>query len=98
MLWLSNSIQQLQVDVEIDACIFTIGNGERQIGETYDIAEGNDVEESGRALGGGGVVGIVVGEDSGGLAHRVGELNQFFDCFHRRSDLPKHLGFRRDLI
>lgn len=48
--------------------------------KTYDIAERNDIEESGRALV---VVDIFVGEDGGGLAHRIGELNQIFDCLHR---------------
>lgn len=49
-------------------------------GKTYDIAEGNDIEERGRALGG---FNVLVGENVGGLAHGIGELSQFLDCLHR---------------
>jgi len=47
--------------------------------KTHDIAECDDIEESGRAFV---VVDIFVGEDGSGLAHRIGELNQFFDRLH----------------
>lgn len=49
----------------------------------YDIADNDDVEEGRRASGWGGrVVDVFVGKDSGGLVHRLRELNQFFDRLH----------------
>lgn len=57
--------------------------------KTHDIAECDDIEESGRAFV---AVDVFVGEDGSGLAHRIGELNQFFDCLHW---IRMNLGFRR---
>lgn len=47
---------------------------------TYDIAETNDVEESGSASG---FFDVFVGKKGGRLAHGFGELNQFVDSLHR---------------
>ena len=56
-------------------------------GFTYNIAESNNIEESGispRGTAGGGIlVHVFVSEQSRRLAHRIGELRQFLDRFHR---------------
>lgn len=59
-------------------------------GGTYDIAESDDVQESGGAFGGGwwGLIDIFIGKDSSRLPHRFGKLCQFFDCLHF-SSIPK---------
>lgn len=62
------------------------GTGERGFwgGGTYDVAERDGVEEGGGAARGGVVGGVVVGEERGGLAHGLGELDELDDGVHGR--------------
>lgn len=51
--------------------------------ETYDIAEGNDIEESGGAFARGGVfIDVLVGENGGGLKHGFWELDELLHGLH----------------
>jgi hypothetical protein len=61
--------------------------------DTYDVAEGDGIEEGGGAARRGVVGGVVVGEERRGLAHRPGELRQLLHGLHGRP--PRRLRSRR---
>lgn len=81
----SSTLNKMNAKVGIKKCRIMNTNKRSRVRalETYDIAEGDDVEESGGALAGGGVlIDILVGEDGSGLQHRFREVGELLHCLH----------------